>query len=208
MNELGKEKQFLLKSLENQGFSKDILKAFSGVKREDFVPKSLNGKAYENIALPLGKEQTISQPYTIAVMLSLLNLKKGQKILEIGSGCGYALALLSEIVGKKGKVFGVEIVKELYEKSKTDLKEYQNVKVYNQNGNFGLEEKKPFDRVLISARTEEIPKALVLQLKDRGLIVAPIGDVQGQSLICFRKESGELKAIKKIRGFVFVPLVG
>ena len=85
----------LLSSLKNQGFSPQIVNAFSEVKRENFIPSKLEKHAYEDTALPIGKGQTISQPYTIAIMLSLLDLKKSQKVLEIGSGCGYALALIS-----------------------------------------------------------------------------------------------------------------
>src|SRR3989344_3741507 len=103
----------LLSSLMEKSFSEDIISAFSKVPRENFVPKALEERAYEDIALPIGYGQTISQPYTIARMFSLLELKKGQKVLEIGSGCGYVLALLSELVGKKGKVFGVELINEL-----------------------------------------------------------------------------------------------
>ena len=93
----------LLKSLKQEGFSKDILNAFSRVKRESFISDNMKHLAYENNALPIGEGQTISQPYTIATMLALLSLKKSQKVLEIGSGCGYVLALISDIVGSKGK---------------------------------------------------------------------------------------------------------
>ena len=187
--------------------NKNILKVFSKVKREDFVPGRLRRRAYEDTALPLGEGQTISQPYTIAMMLSLLNPKKDQKVLEIGSGCGYASALISELVGKKGKVFGIEIIPELAEKSKAILKKYSNVKIYNRNGNLGLKEEKLFDRIFISARTKEVPNQLILQLKEKGLIVAPIGGNYEQSLTVFGKEKTGLKALKKIHGFVFVPLV-
>ena len=201
------QKQFLLESLKKKGFSKEILQVFSKVKREDFIPDKIKEYAYEDISLPIGDSQTISQPYTIAMMFSLLELKKGQKILEIGSGCGYVLALLSEIVGKKGEIYGVEIIKELAEKSKRNLKEYKNIKVYNKNGRFGLKEKVLFDRILISARSREIPEKLVSQLKNNGIIVAPLGNSYVQSLTSFKKIKGKLKLKKEIQGFVFVPLV-
>tara|TARA_Y100000296_G_scaffold45435_1_gene52021 strand:+ start:3796 stop:4413 length:618 start_codon:yes stop_codon:yes gene_type:complete len=201
------QKQFLLESLKQKGFSKEILQVFSKVKREDFIPDKIKEYAYEDISLPIGDSQTISQPYTIAMMFSLLELKKGQKILEIGSGCGYVLALLSEIVGKKGEIYGVEIIKELAEKSKRNLKEYKNIKVYNKNGRFGLKEKVLFDRILISARSREIPEKLVSQLKNNGIIVAPLGNSYVQSLTSFKKIKGKLKLKKEIQGFVFVPLV-
>ena len=200
-------KQLLLQSLKQKKFSKEILQAFSEVERKDFIPKDLRERAYEDIALPIGKNQTISQPYTISVMLSLAELKKGEKILEIGSGCGYVLALLSRIVGPEGRVFGVEIIKELFELSKENLREYNNVEVYNKNGFFGLKEKAGFDKFLISAAIDKIPKLLVEQLKNNGIIVSTIGDRYGQSIISFKKTKNELKIKKQIPGFIFVPFV-
>jgi protein-L-isoaspartate(D-aspartate) O-methyltransferase len=220
------QKQILLKSLKANGFSKKILNAFEKVERENFVPDKMRKHAYENSPLPIGKGQTISQPFTIAMMFSLLELKKGQKVLEVGSGCGYALALLSEIVGEKGEVHGVEIIKELVEKSKQNLKKYQNVKVHYGNGRLGIKEKTSisheqklkggvdkgnlgslYDVILISARTREIPKQLVNQLKENGIIVAPIGNIFEQSLTAFKKIKGKIKIKKEIPGFMFVPLV-
>ncbi|GAJ18173.1 unnamed protein product, partial [marine sediment metagenome] len=169
--------------------------------------KNLESRAYEDMALPIGKGQTISQPYTIATMLSLLDLKKGQKVLEIGSGCGYVLALISKITGNKGKVFGVEIVKELAEKSKTNIKAYKNVKVYNRDGRQGLKEKSPFDRIIISAACGEIPKKILNQLKDKGIVVAPVGPQHWQSLVAIQREKDDFKIKEKLPGFVFVPFV-
>jgi len=108
------DKSQLIESLKMRGFSKEIISSFEKVRREDFVPEDMKKIAYEDTSLPIGEGQTISQPYTIAVMLSLLDLKKGQKILEIGSGCGYVLALVSELIGKGEKVYGIEIIKSLF----------------------------------------------------------------------------------------------
>lgn len=197
----------LLQHLKRQDFPKKILDAFSKVKRENFIPEELKNRAYEDRALPIGKGQTISQPYTIATMLNLLDLKKAQKVLEIGSGCGYVLALISKIIGNKGKVYGVEIVKELAEKSKTNIKAYKNVKVYNKDGRKGLEEAAPFDRIIISAACGEIPKKILSQLKDKGLIVAPVGPRYVQSLVAIQREKDDFKIKEKLSGFVFVPFV-
>ena len=203
------EKQDLLNSLREKGFSEKILDAFSKVKREDFIPKNIKAMAYEDTALPIGHGQTISQPYTISVMLSLLDLKRGQKVLEIGSGCGYVLALLSEIVGEQGKVYGLEIVKELAEKSKKNLGKYDNIKVYNRNGSKGLPEKTPFDSVIISAAMRNIPEEIMSQLKNRGILVAPKGSRFEQEIIAIqRKSSSEFEMIKRLPGFVFVPFIG
>lgn len=202
------EKELLIKNLRNYGFSKQILNAFYKVRREDFVPGEMRKHAYEDAPIPIGKGQTISQPYTIAKMLSMLDLKKGQRVLEVGSGCGYVQALLSEITGKDGKVYGIEIIKELAEKSKESLESYKNIEIKNSNGKFGWEEKAPFDRILISAGYRRIPEKLINQLKEDGIIVAPIGTFYEQSLISFRKKSGKLNAEEKIPGFIFVPLTG
>ena len=177
----------------------------SKIPRENFIPSELKKHAYEDTALPIGEGQTISQPYTIAIMLSLLELKRGQKVLEIGSGCGYVLALISKIT--QGKVFGIEIIKELVEKSKESLKEYKNVKIYNRDGSEGIPEESPFDRIIISAAGKEIPKKLISQLKNNGIIVAPIGSRYEQSLIAFKKIKNKLTIEKEIPGFVFVPFV-
>jgi len=197
----------LLNSLKRKGFSNKVLDAFSEVKRENFVSKDLKNRAYEDNALQIGEGQTISQPYTIATMLSLLDLKKGQKVLEIGSGCGYVLALMSEIVDKKGEVYGVEIKSELVEKSKENTKDYKNIQIYNKNGRQGFKEAAPFDRILISAASETIPKEVLSQLKDKGLVVAPVGPRDSQSLIAFQREKDEFKIKEKLPGFVFVPFV-
>jgi len=197
----------LLNSLKRKGFPSKILDAFSKVKRENFIPDKLKEKAYEDTALPIGEKQTISQPYTIATMLSLLDLKKGQKVLELGSGCGYVLALLSEIVDKKGKVYGIEIIPELAEKSKLNLKGYKNIKIHNKDGREGLEEAAPFDRILISAAIERIPDKIFHQLKDKGMLVAPIGPKYSQSLVAIQRNKDNLKIKEQLQGFVFVPFV-
>ena len=197
----------LLKNLKQKGFSKEILNAFSKVKRENFVPEKLKIHAYEDTALPIGKNQTISQPFTIATMLSLLELKKGQRVLEVGSGCGYVLALLSKITGKNGKVYGIEIIKELAERSKQNLKEYENVKVYNRDGSEGIPEESLFSRILISAACKEIPKKILSQLKNNGILVAPIGPRYEQSLVAIQKRKNKFIIKKQMPGFVFVPFI-
>ncbi|MEK6820032.1 MAG: protein-L-isoaspartate O-methyltransferase [Nanoarchaeota archaeon] len=201
------QKQLLLKSLKEKGFSKEILAAFEKVKRENFVPKNLKDRAYEDTALPIGFQQTISQPYTIATMLSLLELKRGLMVLEVGSGCGYVLALLSNIVGKKGKVFGIEIIPELIKKSQENLTDCKNIRIHLGNGKLGLKKEVPFDRIIISATYNEIPEQLIEQLKENGIIVAPIGNIYGQDLIAYKKVNHGLQIKEKIPGFIFVPLV-
>ncbi len=195
----------LLEHLKRQGFPKVILGAFSKVKRENFIAKSLESRAYEDRPLPIGQGATISQPYTIAKMLELLDLKEGQKVLELGSGCGYVLALISEIIGEKGKVYGIEIIPELVEKSKENIKDYKNIEVYKGNGRKGLKQATPFDRILISAACDKIPKMVLLQLKDKGILVAPIGPRYEQTLTVIQREGKKFNTIKELKGFMFVP---
>lgn len=193
------DKPQLLASLKAHGFSQQILNAFKKVPREDFIPANLQQYAYEDNALLLEKGATISQPYTIAFMLNLLELKPKQKILEIGSGCGYVLALLSEITD--GKTYGIEIISSLVEKSKNYLSKYKNIQVFAKDGSQGLKEKAPFDRILISAAAAKIPEHLYPQLKDNGILVTPVLN----SIVQIKKEKGKIK-IKEFSGFVFVPL--
>ncbi len=196
----------LLEFLSVKGFSAPIIKAFSRVSREDFVPYQFRGKAYEDTALPIGHGQTISQPRTIAMMLSQLDLKQGHKVLEVGSGSGYVLALISDLVGKKGKVIGIEIIKELAEKSKDKLD--RKIKVYHNNGAAGVKEEAPFDRILVSAAIHHIPESLISQLKVGGILVAPKGSRFEQELVVIkRKSKAELELLEKISGFLFVPFV-
>ena len=189
------------------GFSERILEAFSLVNRKNFLPEELRNQAYDDTALPIGNGQTISQPYTIALMLSELDLKKGKKVLEVGSGSGYVLALISKIIEKNGKVFGVEIIKKLAKKSKDALENYGNIKIYNKNGSSGLPEESPFDRILISAAVRDIPQKLLNQLKDKGILVAPKGPVFEQNIVVIQRQGDKFVTKSEIPGFVFVPFV-
>jgi protein-L-isoaspartate(D-aspartate) O-methyltransferase len=205
-----KRKQ-LVEHLRTQLFSESVLDAFSNVKRECFVPEALQESAYLDEALSIGHGQTISQPSTIAQMLQLLEIEPGMKVLETGSGSGYVLALLKEMGGKKGKVFGIELLPELVERSKKNLacNGSKGISVMQGDGSLGWKEKKPFDRILVSAACPFIPKPLFEQLKEGGLAVAPVGDAGFQTLTTLQKVKG--KPFKKEfldSYFVFVPLRG
>lgn len=196
------KKDELLESLKKKGFSENIVSAFASVKREDFVPEHLIGYAYEDIALPVMDGSTLSQPSTVAFMLSLLDVKDGEKILEIGSGSGYALALLAEI-DKSGKVYGVEIIKDLAVKSRKYLEGKSNVEVVIRDGSKGLEEFSPYDKILISASCPKMPMHLLSQLKENGVIVAAVKN----SIFQIKKtDKGIIE--KEFPGFAFVPLIG
>lgn len=193
-------KKELLTTLKDQGFSKNIINTFEKIKREQFIPEAFKPLAYNNEALPLERGATISQPYTIAFMLALLELKPSQKILEVGSGSGYVLALLDELT--KGDIYGIEIIRSLFVSSKQILSKHKNIKIINKNGSKGLIENAPFDRILISASSDKVPSHLYNQLKDEGIIVAPVKN----SIFQIRKHNSKL-SIKEFPGFVFVPLV-
>jgi protein-L-isoaspartate(D-aspartate) O-methyltransferase len=205
-----KRKQ-LVQHLQTQLFSEAVLEAFSRVKRECFVPEKLQNASYIDDALPIGNGQTISQPSTIAQMLELLETKKGMKILEVGSGSGYVLGLLKEMVGRKGMVFGVELLPELVEQSKKNLacNGTKGIELKSGDGSVGWKEKSPFDRILISAACPFVPKPLFEHLKEGGIALAPVGDPGFQTLTIMKKANG--KPFKKEfleNYFVFVPLRG
>ena len=193
-------KHQLIQHLKNYSFSDKIIKAFEKVPRENFLPESLKEHAYDDNALPLEKGATISQPYTIAFMLELLEVKPDDKILEIGSGCGYVLALLSHLT--KNKIYGIEIIKSLAEKSKKILSFQKNIHVSTKNGFSGLPEKAPFDRILISASSEKLPVHLYSQLKPNGIIVTPVKN----SIYQIKKQSNKITE-KEFPGFIFVSLI-
>jgi protein-L-isoaspartate(D-aspartate) O-methyltransferase len=194
-------KQELLESLKKRGFSDKITNAFEKVDRGKFIPEKYAKHSYEDIALPTIDKQTISQPYTIAFMLKILNPKDKQKILEIGSGSGYVLALLSEMC-PNSKIFGIERIKKLIKYSSKRLSNYKNIKIIHKNGAQGLYEKSPFDRILVSASAEEIPLKLIEQLNDQGILVIPVGN----SIIKIKK-SNKKTYTEKYYGFSFVPLI-
>lgn len=194
-------KNNLIDSLRDQGFEENIVQAFEQVDRERFVPESYVEEAYEDKALPIGQGQTISQPSTIAFMLQLLDVQNRQKILEVGSGSGYVLALLSEI-NKEGTIFGTERIKELVDSSQKRLEEFKNVKVFHTPETLGLEKLSPFDRILTSASAQEIPQELVEQLNTGGVLVLPVKN----SIVKLVKTT-KGNRIEEYEGFVFVPLV-
>ena len=152
-----------------------------------------------------------SREAQVPSMLEMLDVQEGMKVLEVGVGCGYVAALLSELVGEKGKVFGIDIVKELMPIAKKNLKaqDSKNVKIFSGDGSKGLEKQAPFDRIIISAACPFIPKPLADQLKEKGIVVAPVGDRFNQAMTKFTKFKGKLVKSTYPGGmFVFVPLKG
>ncbi len=186
-----------------------VIEALLNVPREKFVPAHLRDFAYEDRPLSIGRGQTISQPYMVALMTQLLELTGNERVLEIGTGSGYQTAILSYIL-KNGEVFSIEYDEVLGERAKQILKElgFSNVSIKIGDGYFGWEEKAPFDGIIITCATPEIPPPLIEQLKEGGRIVAPVGDLRwAQSLIKVTKVDGRLIS-EDHGGCVFVPMRG
>lgn len=188
----------LIDYLRSEGFSEKILNSFNKVKREKFVPKEFIKYTYNNEPIPIAKGSTISQPYTIAFMLDLLELKDNQTILEIGSGSGYVLELMNNI-SKNSKIIGIEINKELVKKSKLVLKSQDNIEIIHTDDKTT---KKKFDRILVSASSDKMPFHLFKQLKEDGILIVPVQN----SIWKITKTKTKINK-EEFPGFVFVPLV-
>ena len=166
----------LLRQLEQLNISDKVLGAVSKVDRENFVPESLRRRAYDNTALPIGKGQTISQPYTVAFMIDLLGLEKGDKVLEIGSGSGYNAAVMSKLIGTDGSIFSVERIDYLVEYARKALlaENVENVEVIEGDGRDGYIKESPYDRIIVTAAAEKVPEKLLDQLKEGQVMVIPL----------------------------------
>ena len=195
---------YLMKELQIK--DKKVLKAMLKIPREEFVPEILKESAYENIPLSIGSNQTISQPYTVAFMLELLEVKKGNKVLEIGTGSGYNAALLSELTGKDGKVITIETIEKLYENSKDLLKNYKNIEVIHSDGSLGYKKESPYDRIIVTAGCPVIPNLLINQLKNNGILICPVGSPESVMLKIIKTDNSIKKEV--FGYFYFVPLRG
>ncbi|MDH3824180.1 MAG: protein-L-isoaspartate(D-aspartate) O-methyltransferase [Nitrosopumilus sp.] len=199
----------LIETMKNTGFltKKKVESAIRKSPRHNFVPESMKNQAYENRPIPIIEKQTISQPSVVSRMTEWLDLKEGQKVLEIGSGSGWQSAILSNLVGD-GTIFTVERHIKLANLAKKNLEklEIKNVKIIHGDGNLGLAEESPFDRIIVTAACKKIPETLLQQLSMDGLLIAPVGEGI-QSLVLLRKTPKGIVEIKNQKGYVFVPLV-
>jgi protein-L-isoaspartate(D-aspartate) O-methyltransferase len=206
--EMEAEREHMVRmDIQSRGITDEsVLNAMSRVERHQFVPEHLRPFGYADHPLPIGEDQTISQPYIVALMTELLELKPEDRVLEIGTGSGYQAAVLAEIARE---VYTIEIIPSLAESAKKRLKElgYQNVWVRAGDGYLGWPEKAPFDAIVVTAAPEDIPQPLIDQLKIGGRMVIPVGDFPAQTLYVVRKtESGiEKKEMIPVR---FVPMTG
>ena len=184
-----------------------VLRAMRTVSRHLFVPGTFSKQAYEDHPLPIGGGQTISQPYIVACMTEMLKISKDHRVLEIGTGSGYQAAVLAVLADR---VYSIEIVRELGEEARERLTRlgYGNVEVRIGNGYLGWPEEAPFDRIMLTAAPDEIPQALIDQLKPNGRLIAPVGPVHGlQELVVVEKDfAGNVRrrAVLPVR---FVPMV-
>ena len=183
-----------------------VLTAMGALPRHEFVPKSLRQDSYEDQPLPIAEGQTISQPYIVAAMLEHLALQASDRVLEVGTGSGYVTALLSELCAE---VFSVERYASLASAAEATLLRLgsRNVKIKVGDGSLGWSERAPFDAILVSAATAEVPPALIEQLKEGGRLMIPVGSPTSQELWLIRKFDGRPE-IRVLEGCRFVPLVG
>ncbi|MFC1554707.1 protein-L-isoaspartate(D-aspartate) O-methyltransferase [candidate division KSB1 bacterium] len=182
-----------------------VLKAMNKVPRHKFVPVNYELMAYMDSALPIGLEQTISQPYIVAYMTEMLQLKGEEKVLEIGTGSGYQAAVLAEIVDE---IYTIEIIEKLGERAEKILKDlnYDNVHTLIGDGYDGWPSEAPFDAVIVTAAPERIPEPLVEQLKPGGRMIIPVGSIYQNLMLIEKTEDGVIQST--LIPVTFVPMTG
>lgn len=205
------ERQRMVAGLRGRGlvFSERVEKALLKVPRHLFVPESARSQAYRDTPLPIGDGQTISAPHMVAVMAEALELREGHKVLEIGAGSGYNAAVMAELVGPTGKVITLERHPSLADKAAQVLLEagYSNVQVVVGDGSLGYPEEAPYDRISVTCGAPRVPEPLAEQLRDGGIMLIPVGGLEYQSLLRFRKLGGRMLS-EDLGSVVFVPLIG
>ena len=202
-----KQRFELVESLRLKGIKDELLlQAMLNVEREKFIPSGVRQHAYKDIALPIGYGQTISQPFTIAIMTEALEMKKGDKALEIGTGSGYQAALLYEM---GAKVYSIERHFDIYNEA-LKIFEKLGIRVHCKcgDGTLGWDAYTPFDKIIVTAGAPNIPEALKKQLALNGKMVVPVGSMNSQTLKVITKTDKDEFEIEDIPQFVFVPLIG
>ncbi len=202
-----REREELVYKIKLKGIrDENVLSAILNVPRHEYVQQAMISYAYDDVALPIGYGQTISQPYTVAVMSEALELKKGSKVLEIGTGSGYQASVLSEM---GMRVFSIERNEDIYIRVQKffDTKSF-NVICRCSDGTIGWSEYAPYDGIIVTAGSPLIPENLKKQLAIGGRLVIPVGDKSSQSMKILHKISEDSFTEKEIKNFAFVPLIG
>jgi protein-L-isoaspartate(D-aspartate) O-methyltransferase len=196
------EREIVAKGIEDQR----VINAMLKVPRHLFIPEEHMHYSYYNLPVPIGYGQTISSPFIVALMTQELELKKSDRVLEVGTGSGYQAAVLAEIAAE---VYTVEIIEPLAKAAEKRLKElkYDNVTVVLGDGYWGYPEESPYDKIVVTCAPEEIPEPLVEQLADGGIMVIPVGPAGFQYLIKVKKDGDDIE-IEKVTPVSFVPLTG
>ncbi|MFP3143874.1 MAG: protein-L-isoaspartate O-methyltransferase [Caldisphaera sp.] len=212
-NYIYQQKIRLINYLKEGGFIKTekVEEAMINVDRSIFVPQKYINESYEDKPLPIGYGQTISAPSIVAYMTELLELREGDKVLEIGTGSGYQTAILSYIVKEKGLIISIERIKELSEIAYKNLEKlglHKNVNFIVGDGSIGYENDKPYDRILITAASPKIPNFIYDQLKNGGIAVMPVGSIEEQKLVVLKKDELGKITIEYNISVIFVPLIG
>jgi protein-L-isoaspartate(D-aspartate) O-methyltransferase len=182
-----------------------VLDAMGSIDRSLFVSPALRSRAYEDIALPIACNQTISQPYTVAFMTQLLDVQRGMKVLEIGTGSGYQAAVLHAM---GARVFTIERHADLLLEARTRFEQLGcNIASKVGDGSIGWSEFAPYDRIIVTAAAPRVPDALVKQLADGGILIVPVGERDGQTLVLVTRSGDQFQTLE-YDSFKFVPLVG
>jgi protein-L-isoaspartate(D-aspartate) O-methyltransferase len=197
----------LVNKLRHSGITdKKVLDLLEKLPRHEFMDKHLQAYSYDNEPQSIGHGQTISQPYIVALMTECLNLTGNEKVLEIGTGCGYQTAVLCELAKE---VYSIERIEELYLKARQNLEKftYKNIHLKQGDGTIGWKENAPFDAIIVTAKAPEVPEPLKEQLSMGGRLVIPVGKGSPQDLIRITKKTDGF-ATKFICSVIFVPLIG
>lgn len=202
----GLRKQMIEGLKKKGGLSEEVLSAMERVPRHLFLDRAFEEWAYRDVPFPIGSDQTISQPYTVAMQSTLLDVKKGQKVLEIGTGSGYQACVLAEM---GVKVYTVERIEALYKRTSKLLRDigYEQVRAFFRDGNQGLPRFAPYDRILVTAATDSIPHPLLEQLSIGGVLVIPVGGEDLQSMYRVERSDKEKYTTEKFGAFRFVPFL-
>ncbi len=208
LDEIAADVKFSRDYLGKAALDERVLAALRKVPRHEFVPADQRRFAYDNRPLPIGHGQTISQPYIVAVMTDMLDLKPGAKVLEIGTGSGYQAAVLAEL---SAQVYSIEIISALEKSARERLQrlKYHPVSVRLGDGYYGWEEQAPFDAIIVTAAASHIPPPLIQQLKPGGIMVIPVGSsFLVQQLVQVRKDAAGKITTRQMLPVRFVPLTG